>query len=112
MAEGRPRLPLVGVDVTPQEVMAWWKAHLPELMPNDSRFYPSMTGVQQGEVVLINATLPAMFGAPPMPVSTGVLILYADDRGFGDDPRRPPRVEGFNTFSTLEEGVAEFARSK
>lgn len=96
------RLPLTGVDVTPAEVMAYWKAHLPELMPDDSRFYPSMTGVQPGEVVLINATLPSMFGAPAMPVSTGVLILYADEESFSVMTPDGHPESGFNTFSALD----------
>ncbi|HSN78024.1 MAG TPA: hypothetical protein VL334_23360, partial [Anaerolineae bacterium] len=97
------RAPLTGVAVTPQEVMAYWKAHLPELMPGDSRFYPSMTGVKPGEVVLINATLPAMFGAPAMPVSTGVLILYADDESFSVMTPDGHPESGFNTCSVLDE---------
>jgi hypothetical protein len=104
------RLPLAGLAVTPAEVMAWWKAHLPELMPDDSRFYPSMTGVKPGEVVLINATLPAMFGAPAMPVSTGVLILYADDESFSVMTPDGHPESGFNTFSALEEDGVTFCQ--
>ena len=101
------RLPLTGVETTPAEVMAYWKAHLPELMPDDSRFYPSMTGVKPGEVVLINATLPSMFGAPPMPVSTGVLILYADDESFSVMTPDGHPESGFNTFSALSKSRHE-----
>ena len=39
-------------DVTPEQVVLAWKANLPDLMPADSRFYPSLTGVAPGEVVL------------------------------------------------------------
>ncbi len=72
------RVPLSGAHVSPAEVIKYWKEHLPDLMPPDSRFYPSLTGIQPGEVVLINANVPGV----PMPVSTGVLILFADDESF------------------------------
>lgn len=95
------RIRLPGADVTPEAVVAWWKGHLPELMPDDSRFYPSLTGVKPGEVLLINATLPGIPGG--MPVSMGVLILYADEESFSVmTPDGHPEA-GFNTFSSYEE---------
>lgn len=98
------RIRLEGADVPPEEVVAWWKGHLPELMPDDSRFYPSLTGVKPGEVLLINATLPGIPGG--MPVSTGVLILYADDESFSVMTPDGHPESGFNTFSaSSEEGV-------
>ncbi len=95
---------LEGVAVTPEEVVSLWKAKLPELMPSDSRFYPSISGVKPGEIVLINATLPGLPGG--MPVSTGVLILYADEVSFSVmTPEGHPEA-GFNTFSAYsEDGV-------
>lgn len=95
------RVALTGVQVTPQEVVRLWKEKLPELMPDDSRFYPSISGVKPGEIVLINASLPMIPGG--MPVSTGVLILYADEFMFSVmTPEGHPEA-GFNTFSAFEE---------
>lgn len=95
------RVGLNGNSVSPQKVVSVWKAKLPELMPDDSRFYPSLSGVKPGEVVLINASLPMIPGG--MPVSTGVLILYADDVMFSVmTPEGHPEA-GFNTFSAYEE---------
>lgn len=95
------RVALTGVKVTPQEVVRLWKEKLPELMPDDSRFYPSISGVKPGEIVLINASLPMIPGG--MPVSTGVLILYADEFMFSVmTPEGHPEA-GFNTFSAFEE---------
>ena len=96
------RVRLSGVNVSPVEVVKFWKEHLPDLMPPDSRFYPSMTGIKPGEVVLINANLPGV----PMPVSTGVMILYADDESFSVMTPQGHPESGFNTFSaTIEDGV-------
>jgi hypothetical protein len=85
----------------PEQVVQAWKANLPNLMPADSRFYPSLTGVAPGEVVLINATLPGLPGG--IPVYTGVRIIYADDVSFTVmTPEGHPEA-GFNTFSAYEE---------
>jgi hypothetical protein len=92
---------LRGLTVTPQEVVRFWKENLPDLMPSNSRFYPSLSGVKPGEVVLINATLPGIPGG--MPVSTGVLILYADDEAFTVMTPQGHPESGFNTFSAYEE---------
>jgi len=89
------------LNVTPQEVVRFWKENLPNLMPSNSRFYPSLSGVKPGEVVLINATLPGIPGG--MPVSTGVLILYADDEAFTVMTPQGHPESGFNTFSAYEE---------
>ena len=93
------RVKLAGAQATPTEVVAYWKEHLPDLMPADSRFYPSLTGIKPGEVVLISANLPGV----PMPVSTGVLILYADDESFSVMTPQGHPESGFNTFSAFVE---------
>jgi hypothetical protein len=98
----------LGSAVTPERVVAAWKENLPALMPANSRFYPSLTGVAPGEVVLINATLPGMPGG--IPVSTGVRIIYADDVSFTVmTPAGHPEA-GFNTFSAFEEDEATVAQ--
>ena len=95
-------------DVTPEQVVLAWKANLPDLMPADSRFYPSLTGVAPGEVVLINARLPGLPGG--IPISTGVRIIYADDVSFTVmTPEGHPEA-GFNTFSAFEEDGVTFAQ--
>ena len=88
-------------EVSPKEVIKIWKQKLPEFMPENSRFYPSLTGVSPGEVVLINATLPGIPGG--MTVSTGVMILYADDESFTVMTPEGHPESGFNTFSSYEE---------
>ena len=95
------RVALNGTQVSPQEVVRLWKEKLPELMPAASRFYPSISGVKPGEILLINASLPGIPGG--MPVSTGVLVLYADEVSFSVmTPEGHPEA-GFNTFSAADE---------
>ncbi len=95
------RLPLAGA-IKPEQVIAEWKAHLPEFMPDDSRFYPTLTGVKPGEAIVINATLPAAPGLK-IPVDTGVLVLYSDDTQFTVMTPAGHPESGFNTFSAFEE---------
>ncbi|MGO8949795.1 MAG: hypothetical protein ACLQUY_19505 [Ktedonobacterales bacterium] len=70
------RVSLAGADVTPAQVIAEWKKHFPDFWPKGNRFYLPLTGITPGEVALLNLK-PA-----GMPLSTGVLVLYADDESF------------------------------
>ena len=99
---------LAGANVTPQAVMAEWKQHFPEFQPPENRFLPSLAGVKPGEVLFIEAMLPAWPGSQwGFPVSAGVMVLYADDEMFTVmTPAGFPEA-GWNTFSAyVEEGAA------
>jgi hypothetical protein len=45
---------LSGVKLTPAEVMQIWKENFPSFQPPENRFYPTMSGLKPGEVVLID----------------------------------------------------------
>ena len=92
------KLRLHDVETTPADVVRLLKAKLPDFMPANSRFYPSITGVQPGEVIIINATMPGVPGT----ISTGVMILYADDEAFTVMTPEGHPESGFNTFSAYE----------
>jgi hypothetical protein len=100
------KIRLGNIQTTPAAVVQQWKATLPELMPANSRFYPSMTGVKPGEVILINATMPGVPGT----ISTGVMILYADDEAFTVMTPEGHPESGFNTFSAYEADGAVVAQ--
>jgi hypothetical protein len=92
------KLRLDNIQTTPEEVVRLWKEKLPDFMPANSRFYPSITGVKPGEVIIINATMPGVPGT----ISTGVMILYADDEAFTVMTPEGHPESGFNTFSAYE----------
>jgi hypothetical protein len=95
--------------LSPQQVIQLWKEKLPQLMPSNNRFYPSLSGVKPGEVVLINAEMPVLVPGG-MPLSTGVLVMYADDLQFTVmTPEGHPEA-GFNTFSAFEENGTVYAQ--
>jgi hypothetical protein len=96
------RLP--GLKLTPAQVMAGWKENFPKFQPRENLFYPPMAGIKPGEVLLINARVPAFPGSPSiLPVAAGVMVLYADDTSFTVvTPEGFPEA-GWNTFSVYEE---------
>ncbi len=98
----RVRLP--GINLTPAEVMTIWKAEFPKFQPEESRFYPPMTGIQPGQVMFIDLDLPMGPGLPSViPVASGVMILYVDDESFTVMTPEGFPVSGWNTFSVYEE---------
>jgi hypothetical protein len=86
----RVRLP--GVTLTPAEIMEIWKANFPSFTPPNQRFYPVMGKLEPGQLVLIN-------GSAGMLVSTGVMVLYADDESFTLMTPQGHPESGWNTFS-------------
>ena len=84
---------MTGAGVTPNEVVRVWKEHFPEFHPPQNRFYPSLAGVQPGEVLLINASMRGM------PVYTDVRVIYADEESFTVMTAEGLPEAGWNTFS-------------
>lgn len=72
----RSRIP-AAAGVTPQEVVATWKAEFPSFWPAGNTFYAPLAGIRPGEVALLSVS-----AAGPVKLHTGVLVLYADDEAF------------------------------
>lgn len=92
------RVHLNGAKVLPTGVIKVWKEHFPEFWPKGNRFYGPLTGIAPGEVGLINMALPG-----GMPLSTGVMILYADDESFTFMTPQGHVFAGWITFSAYED---------
>ncbi|HEV2824953.1 MAG TPA: hypothetical protein VG035_07080, partial [Actinomycetota bacterium] len=71
------RVELRGAEVTPADVIRTWKAEFQRFWPARNWFYAPLEGIAPGEVALLNLGLPGR-----MKLSTGVLVLYADDESF------------------------------
>ncbi len=91
---------LKGSNITPAELITIWKHHFPEFWPRQSHFYPSLSGIAPGEVALINSTIP---GGLPVPVSSGVFVLYADEESFTFMTPQGHPASAWITFSAYEE---------
>jgi hypothetical protein len=91
----RVRIPSERVSAT--DLIATWKERFPEFWPEGNRFYGPLTGIAPGEVALLNMTLPGR-----MKLSTGVMVLYADEESFTLMTPQGHMFAGWITFSAAE----------
>ena len=72
------RVALPGDRVAPADLIPPWKAALRGVLARGhNTFYAPADGIAPGEVALLDLTLPGH-----VKLSTGVLVLYADDESF------------------------------
>ena len=81
----------------PDELVATWKKRFPEFWPRGNRFYGSLTGIAPGEIALLDLSM-----AGPVKLSTGVLVLYADEESFTLMTPEGHVFAGWITFSATE----------
>jgi hypothetical protein len=96
---------LEGLKAEPREVMTTWKQNFPKFWPKGNSFYPSLVGIAPGEVALLSLAMPG-----GMPLSTGMLVLYADDVSFTMMTPQGHMESGWITFSAFEENGATVAQ--
>jgi hypothetical protein len=89
---------LVGADVPPAEVIKTWKENYQEFWPEGNRFYAPLAGIAPGEVALINAAAPG-----GLKLSTGVMVLYADEESFSLMTPQGHPFSGWITFSAYRD---------
>jgi len=82
-----------GLSVTPEYAISEWRAHFPEFWPPGNRFAASLTGISPGEVALLDLSV----GGTKL--STGVLVLYVDERSFTFMTPQGHMFGGWITFS-------------
>jgi len=101
------RVRLSGADVTPAEVIRTWKEKFPTFWPKGARFYGPLSGIAPGEVALIN-----LAGPGGMPLSTGILVIYADEESFTFMTPAGHMLSGWITFSAYEEQGTTVAQAQ
>ncbi len=101
------RVRLGGIELEPAEVIGTWKQHFPEFWPPHNNFYGPITGIAPGEVALLNLAMPGR-----MKLSTGVLVLYADDESFTLMTPEGHMLAGWITFSAYEDGGETVAQAQ
>jgi hypothetical protein len=92
---------LDGIDITPQAVVAHWKERFPTFWPKGARFYAPLLGIAPGEVALLE--VPPVPGAP-VRMSTGVMVIYADDESFTFMTPEGHMLSAWITFSAARNG--------
>jgi hypothetical protein len=90
------RVNLTEANITPAQVITAWKANFQDFWPQGNRFYMPITGITPGEVALLNLKTSGM------PLSTGVLVLYADDESFTLMTPQGHMFAGWITFSSYQ----------
>lgn len=105
------RIRLSNITMTPAEIMQLWKENFVRFQLATNRFFPVLGTIEPGQLVLINASMNGM------PISTGVMVLYADDESFTLMTPQGHPESGWITFSvSLEDEemvcqVQSFARA-
>jgi hypothetical protein len=99
------KISLAGASVTPQQVIAAWKENFPNFWPKGARFMGPMASVTPGDVALLNMKMPG-----GVKLSTGILVLYADDESFSFITPEGHMFNSMITFSAHTEGDATVAQ--
>ena len=98
---------LDGVSMTPQELVAHWKANFPSFWPKGAKFYAPLSGITPGEVALLEVQ--AVPGAP-LTMSTGVMVIYADEESFTFMTPEGHMFSAWITFSAYRDGDVTVAQ--
>jgi hypothetical protein len=98
---------LSGATVSPIEVIQTWKEHFPKYWPAGNRFYGPLTGIAPGEVAVLNLAAPG-----GMRLSTGVMVIYADDESFTFMTPQGHILSAWITFSAYEEDGCTVAQTQ
>ena len=73
----RYRIRLEGAETAPEQVISTWKSEFGTFWPKGASFYGPITGIAPGEVALLNLAVPG-----GQTLSTGVMVIYADEESF------------------------------
>ena len=90
---------------TPEQLIAVWKEKFGDFWPDYSKFYAPAGGISPGEVAVIGG------GKGPAKVTTGVRVIYADERSWSYMTPEGHPWAAIITFSAHEaEGPDSIAR--
>jgi hypothetical protein len=101
------RVRLEGAQAPPAEVVAVWKRDFPTFWPKGNRFFAPLAGIQPGEVAVIDLSMPGR-----LKLSTGVLVMYADDESFTLMTPQGHMFAGWITFSAFQQDGVTVAQAQ
>lgn len=99
------RITLSGSNVTPQEVISEWKQNFQSFWPAKNQFYGPLTGMAPGDVAVLNLAMPG-----GLKLSTGVMVMYADDESFTLMTPQGHMFAAWITFSAYESPAGTVAQ--
>jgi hypothetical protein len=88
-----------GSAIEPEAAIATWREHFPEFWPKGNRFAGALTGINPGDVALLDLAI-----GGGVKLSTGVFVLYADAESFTLMTPQGHMFAGWITFSAEREG--------
>jgi hypothetical protein len=91
----------------PSEVITVWKQNFSDFWPAGNRFFAPLAGIAPGEVAALDLSMPG-----GLKLSTGVLVLFADDESFTLMTPEGHMFAGWITFSAYREGDATVAQAQ
>lgn len=100
------RVRLSGVQASPQEVIREWKANFSSFWPEGNRFYGPARGIAPGDVAVLNLQPLGGSGEPagrPV-ISTGIMVVYADEETFSFMTTQGHMFCAMITFSAFDQG--------
>jgi hypothetical protein len=99
------KIRLSGADVSPTGVIKTWKEKFPNFWPKGNRFYGPLTEIAPGEIAVLNLAGPGGITGPGgMPlISTGVMVIYADDESFSFMTPQGHMFASIITFSAYDD---------
>jgi hypothetical protein len=99
---------LEGTDIQPEEVIRVWKGNFGSFWAKNNHFYGSPNAIAAGDVAVVNLAGPYGLTGPGGKglVSTGVLVIYADDVSFSFMTPDGHMFAGMIIFSSeIEDGA-------
>jgi hypothetical protein len=95
-----------GSRIEPERAIATWREHFPEFWPKGNRFAGALTGINPGDVALLDLAI-----GGGVKLSTGVFVLYADAESFTLMTPQGHMFAGWITFSAEREGPQDGAET-
>jgi hypothetical protein len=99
------RVLLNGTTQTPAEVISIWKANFASFWPRGNQFYGPLTGIAPGEIGIIHISV-----GGPVKLSTGVMVIYADEESFTFMTPEGHMFAAWITFSAYDENSVPVAQ--
>ena len=102
---------LSGSLISPQELIKEWKENFASFWPKGNRFYSPValnpdgsTGITPGQVAILNLSGPGGINPPGGTlISTGIMVVYADDESFSFMTPQGHMFAGLITFSAFHQ---------
>ena len=89
---------LAGASITPAQLIQAWKEEFASFWPDGNTFYATIAGMNPGDVAVLNLAAPG-----GIKVSTGIMVIYSDDKSFAFMTPQGHVFAGMNTFSAFVE---------